>query len=37
MPRFIDLAGQQFGELTVIKRLPNRYTESGNQKTIWEC
>ena len=32
MPNFIDLTGQKFGRLTVLKRAPNR----GN-KIYWEC
>lgn len=32
MPKFIDLTGQKFGRLTVIKRAPNK-----NNRTAWLC
>lgn len=32
MPKFIDLTGQKFSRLTVIKRAPNH-----GKETMWEC
>jgi hypothetical protein len=32
MPKFIDLTGQKFGRLMVIKRAPNK-----NNRTAWLC
>lgn len=37
MGQLKDLTNQEFGDLTVIERLPNQYTKSGNQKTMWKC
>lgn len=37
MSRLIDLTGQKFGRLTVIKRAPNKILPGGQQKTQWEC
>ena len=34
---FIDLTGQTYNELTAIKRVPNRFTPNGTQKTMWLC
>ena len=33
MGKFQDLAGQRFGKLTVIKRIPNDH----DTRTLWEC
>lgn len=37
MGKFIDLTGQKFGKLTVIKRLPDHYTSGGNKVHKWLC
>lgn len=37
MPNFIDLTGQRFGRLTVIKRAPDHFTGKGNKLTMWGC
>lgn len=37
MPNFIDLTGQRFGRLTVIKRAPDHFTKSGTRITMWNC
>lgn len=34
---FEDLTGQQFGRLTVLYRLPNHVTPSGQKKVMWRC
>lgn len=31
-----DYTGQRFGKLVAIKRVANRYSEAGNQQTMWE-
>ena len=35
--QFQDLSGQRFGELTVLYRLPNRITPSGQNIRMWHC
>lgn len=35
--KFVDLTGQKFGKLTVIKRAPDRISPSGSKRVIWEC
>lgn len=37
MGKFIDLTGQKFGKLTVLKQLPNHYTSGGNKVHKWLC
>lgn len=37
MGKLIDLTGQKFGRLTVVKRVNNIYTPSGTQETMWLC
>lgn len=37
MARFNDLTGQKIGRLTVIKRVDDAITESGNKFTQWLC
>ncbi len=37
MAKFEDLTGQQFGELTVIRRAPNYILPCGKPQTMWEC
>ena len=37
MPRRIDLTGQKFGRLTVVKRVDNTRTGSGESRTRWLC
>lgn len=37
MPNFIDLTGQRFGRLTVVKRAPDHFTKSGSRITMWHC
>lgn len=37
MSRLIDLTGQRFGRLTVIKRVDNSIQPSGQQKAQWLC
>lgn len=37
MGKFIDLTGQTFGELTVIKRTKDKILPSGQHKTQWLC
>jgi hypothetical protein len=37
MSRALNLEGQQFGRLTVIKRLSNVYTEGGHLVAHWLC
>ena len=37
MGKLIDLTGQRFGRLTVIKRADNIYTPNGTQETMWLC
>lgn len=37
MGKFIDLTGQRFGKLTVIKRLPNHVTSGGQTKVMYLC
>nr|DAI30801.1 MAG TPA: PVL ORF-50-like family [Caudoviricetes sp.] len=34
---FIDLTGQRFGRLTVIKRVENKQLKNGRQKVQWLC
>lgn len=34
---FKDLTGKTYGRLTVLYRLPNHVTVSGQQKTMWRC
>lgn len=34
---FEDLIGKRFGRLTVLYRMPNHITPSGQTKTIWKC
>lgn len=31
------LVGMQFGELTVIERLPDKVTETGRRRDLWRC
>lgn len=35
--KLVDLTGQRFGRLTVVKRGPNRITSSGGSRVVWEC
>lgn len=37
MGKFIDLTGQKFGRLTVIKRAENIIEPSGKSVVVWEC
>lgn len=37
MGKTIDLTGQRFGKLLVIKRVDNYISPSGGQKARWEC
>ena len=37
MGKYIDLAGQKFGKLTVIKRVEDHITPSGQHKQLWLC
>lgn len=37
MPKFIDLTGKIFGELTVIKRAEDLVLKSGKPRTQWLC
>lgn len=37
MGQLIDLTGQRFGSLLVLKRAPDTYTKSGNLKVNWFC
>ena len=37
MANFEDLTGQQFGELTVIRRAPDYILPCGKPQTMWEC
>ena len=37
MPKFIDLTGQQFGELTVIERAPDVRVSSRTKFVMWKC
>lgn len=37
MGKFQDLTGCRFGRLTVIKRVENHISKSGQQKTMWLC
>lgn len=37
MSKFVDLVGQKYGRLTVIKRAESRRLESGRLITMWEC
>ncbi len=34
---FEDLTGKTFGQLVVLRRLPNHVTPSGQQRTMWLC
>ena len=33
--KYIDLSGQKFGKLTVIKRVEDHITPSGQHKQLW--
>ena len=35
--KYIDLSGQKFGKLTVIKRVEDHITPSGQHKQLWLC
>lgn len=35
--RYIDLTGQRFGRLTVLRRVENKVVSSRNQKSQWLC
>lgn len=35
--RAIDMAGQRFGKLTVVKRADDKLTKRGNVIVMWEC
>ncbi len=37
MPKFIDLAGQKFGRLTVLRRAENHILPNGKPRTQWLC
>lgn len=37
MPKLIDLTGQHFGHLTVIKRAPTQLSAGSQAKTMWDC
>lgn len=37
MPKFIDLAGQKFGRLTVLRRAKNHILPNGKPRTQWLC
>jgi hypothetical protein len=37
MGRFIDLAGQKFGRLTIVKRVNSRKSSGGHTRTMWLC
>lgn len=37
MSKFIDLTGQKFGRLTVIKRAESRISKTGQHKTMFLC
>lgn len=37
MPKALDLTGQKYGKLTVIKRSLPRRTSGGHSKTMWLC
>ena len=35
--RLIDLTGQKFGQVTVVKRTEDQITQNGQHKTMWKC
>lgn len=37
MGKFVDLTGKRFGRLTVIERVEDNFTKSGNRITMWKC
>lgn len=37
MGKYIDITGQKFGKLTVIKRVENHITTGGQTKVMWLC
>lgn len=37
MPKKIDLTGQRFGKLSVIREGQGKYTQGGNRKVTWVC
>ena len=37
MGKFIDLTGQKFGRLTVIKRAEDKILSNGQKKVMWHC
>lgn len=37
MSELIDLTGQKFGRLTVIKRAKNKIKRNGKHEVMWEC
>jgi hypothetical protein len=37
MPKLIDLTGERFEKLTVLRRAENKYTAGGNPKVQWLC
>lgn len=37
MAKFIDLTGEKFGRLTVIKRVESHIEPSGGRRTMWLC
>lgn len=36
MGKAVEIAGQRFGRLLVLRRLPNRKNSAGNQESIWQ-
>ncbi len=37
MSQYHDFTGQRFGELTVVRRLPDKHTDAGNRIQLWLC
>ncbi len=37
MGRLIDLAGQKFGQVTVVERVQDHICSNGHHKTAWRC
>jgi len=36
MGKAVEIAGQRFGRLLVLERLPNKVNSVGNQKSVWQ-